>query len=380
VHIPFCVSKCHYCDFESSPGCEPIFDDYVGALIKEIEAAGRHSGASEAQGLKSVYLGGGTPTVLSADQLSSVLAAIGRSFGLAFDCEITLEANPGTVDQSKLAQLRAANFNRLSLGVQSFDDDLLTTLGRAHTAGEALDAYDAARSAGFGNIGIDLIFALPGHTLSQWNATLDTAVALNPEHVSLYELTVERGTRFADLHADGLLELAGEDTQIEMYDLAVGELTAAGFEHYEVSNFARPGFRSRHNQVYWRNEPYYGFGAGAASYIDGTRAHRTADPRAYIDAISRGSSPIDFSEHLSGRALLAETVILGLRTSDGISLSRILEETGTDLCAEFAAEIDGLCEQGLTEIDGDCLRVTRQGLFLLNDVSEAFVVTPSERQ
>jgi oxygen-independent coproporphyrinogen-3 oxidase len=368
VHIPFCVSKCHYCDFDSFPGMEPIFDEYLRALVREIEATPAH-----AYPLSTVYFGGGTPTVLSSGQLAEALHAIERRFGLASDAEVTVEANPGTVDESKFAKLREAGFNRLSVGVQSFDDDFLSKIGRAHNARDAVEAYRAARRAGFANIGIDLIFALPGQSVSHWETTLDTAIGLDPEHVSLYELSIEQGTRFAELCAEGRLALPDEDTQLDMYELAIAKLTSRGYEHYEVSNFARPGFRSRHNQVYWRNEPFLGFGAGAASYVGGIRAHRVSDPRSYIDAVLSSSNAIDFSEELAGRAALAESLMLGLRMLEGIDLHKLSEQTCTDALAEFGPQIESLVARGLVELAGARLRVTHRGLLLLNDVSQEFM-------
>lgn len=323
--------------------------------------------------MSSVYIGGGTPTVLSAEPLSAILGAIARSLGVARDCEVTIEANPGTVDGPKLAALRQTGFNRLSLGFQSLDDDLLRALGRIHTAGEALAAFRLARAAGFTNLGIDLMFALPGQDKRDWRRTLEAAVGLRPEHVSLYELSIEEGTRFAELCAQGLLSLPDEDTKVEMYELAIAFLTSAGFDHYEVSNFARPGFRSRHNQVYWRNEPYYGFGAGATSCIGGERARRLRDPLLYIEEIESGRNAIESRERLTGRALLAETIIQGLRMLDGIDLAEFAARTGANLRSEFEAEIDRLSRRGLVEVSDGRLRVTRTGLLLMNDVAMEFL-------
>jgi len=395
VHIPFCVSKCWYCGFNSSAGQESIFDDYVRALIAEIQATippykvGIEGGTPDytqtpippykvgieggTPALTSVYFGGGTPTTLTARRLADILAAIRRTFGFAPGCEITIEANPGTVDQPKLAALLDAGFNRLSLGVQSFDDDFLRSIGRAHTRDEALQAYCAARGAGFANVGIDLIFALPGQTVSHWSDTLDTAVGLRPEHISLYELSIEQGTRFAELRAEGRLAPADEDTRLRMYELAIGRLTEAGYEHYEVSNFARPGLCSRHNMTYWLNRRYYGFGAGATSYVNGTRAARVAHARDYIKAIISGSDPIEFSETLTPRARLGETIILGLRMLQGIDLMRVRIETGLDPLTEYADPIARLVGRGLVEIADTWLRVTHRGLLLLDDVAAEFV-------
>lgn len=391
VHIPFCISKCWYCDFNSYPELEPIFDDYVGALIAEIETTlpsvlQKIEGESDV--LTSVYFGGGTPTTLSARQLSAILDALRRTFGLSSDCEITVEANPGTVDEAELRALVEAGFNRLSLGVQSFDDDLLRSIGRTHTRDQALDAYANARRAGFSNIGIDLIFALPGQTVPHWHDTLETAMSIRPEHISLYELSIEEGTRFAEMRAAGRLAPVEEDARAEMYELAIAKLTAAAYEHYEVSNFALPGFRSRHNMTYWLNHPYYGFGAGATSYIYGTRARRVAHPRDYIAAVAKKGtvhaarasgqsvfSPglIEFSETLEGRAHLGETMVLGLRMLDGIDLARVRAETSLDPIVEYADQITHLIHCGLLELTGTRLRVTHRGLLLLNDVAREFV-------
>lgn len=308
VHVPFCISKCHYCDFNSYAGLESLFPRYVDAVVREIESS-RSAGAP----LNTAYFGGGTPTVLPVPMVQRLLLALGRRFGFAGGAEITIEANPGTVDEARLRELRAVGFNRLSLGVQSFDDSLLSTIGRVHTSREALEAFQAARRAGFADIGLDLIFALPGQSVDRWERTLEIAIALEPQHVSTYELTIEHGTRFARMLSDGVLDLPSEDEQVEMYELAIHKLENAGYAHYEVSNFSLPGFRCRHNIVYWRNEPHLAFGAGATSYVDGVRAARFCDPAAYIEAVENGRSYIESSESLGGRARLAETVIQGLR-------------------------------------------------------------------
>lgn len=365
IHIPFCLSKCHYCDFSSFVGMEPLFEDYVSALSAEI--ARSHAAASPPLG--SVYFGGGTPTILSAGQLERVLEAVRGTLGISTDAEVTVEANPGTVDAPKLVQLNSAGPNRISIGIQSLDDKLLARIGRIHTASDAVEVCKAARAAGFENLGIDLMFALPGQTLDHWAQTLARAIDLGAEHISLYELSVEEGTGFARQCASGSLELPDENTQVDMYELAMRTLIQSGYEHYEVSNFALPGRRSRHNQVYWHNEPYYGFGAGATSYLRGVRARRLADPRHYVDAISRGSDAIESWERLLGRDLAAETMILGLRMLEGVDISRVEAQTGVDVGQEFAAQIRDLASRGLVEARGGRLKVTHKGLLLLNDVS-----------
>lgn len=377
VHIPFCASKCYYCDFNSYTGMESAFADYVRALIVEIKRAGSNEhGGGEAESrppLDTVYFGGGTPTLLPAADLGGVIGVIRHFIGIAPNAEVTIEANPGTVHLPKLSRLRQSGFNRLSLGIQSFDDEFLASIGRGHTRLQALDAYEAARQAGFDNVGIDLIFALPGQSLAHWEHTLETALTLWPKHISLYELSIEQGTHFAQLRAEGSLQMLDEDTQLAMYELAITKLTEAGYEHYEVSNFARPGFRSRHNEVYWLNHPYYGFGAGATSYIDGVRARKVAAPRDYIGAIESGLDAVELSESLDDRARLGETIVQGLRMLDGVEIDRIRRETGLDPLVEYAAQIEKLMYRGLIQqVDGH-LRVTYTGLLLLNDVSREFV-------
>lgn len=372
VHIPFCPSKCHYCGFSSYPGLGPLFDRYVAALSLEIRRT-TEARPRDLHSLRTLYFGGGTPTLLSAKLLAGLVEVVRDSLGLDDDAEVTVEANPGTVDVPKLAQLLGAGFNRLSLGIQSLDASLLARLGRAHTAQQALDAYRAARDAGFGNVGIDLMFALPGQSRETWATTLDAAVELSPEHISLYELSIEEGTRFATLCAEGKLQPADEDLQLAMYEDAIDHLTRAGYEHYEVSNFARPGLRSRHNQVYWRNEPCYGFGAGATSYVDGRRERRVEIPSDYIDAIESGGGAIEYAEELTGPALAGETIVLGLRMLEGVDLSRVSERTGVDAVREFAPQIESLAQRGLLIVDEPYIRVTHQGLLLLNDVAREFV-------
>lgn len=349
---------------------DSLFAEYTQALITEIENAADPDAPQTR--LETVYFGGGTPTMLPADHLIDIFSAIRQTFGISENAEITIEANPGTVDIAKLNALKEAGFNRMSIGVQSLDDEFLTRIGRAHTSRQAIEAYDSARQAGFSNIGIDLMFALPGQTIEHWANTLDSAISLAGEHISLYELSIEEGTRFAEMCAAGKLELPDEDVQIEMYELAISELTSAGYEHYEVSNFARPGFRSRHNQVYWLNRPYYGFGAGATSYVGGVRAIRLGDPAKYIESICSEEGPIESSEQLTGHALLGETMIQGLRMVEGVDVDRIDAEYDADIALEFEEEICSLKGRGLLEESGGRIRVTHKGLLLLNDVSLEF--------
>ena len=368
VHIPFCRAKCFYCDFNSYPGLESLFDDYTQALILEIGAA-----KPTLANLKSVYFGGGTPTVLPTDALGRILRALEDRFGLACDAEITIEANPGTVDAAELADLRRQGFNRLSIGMQSFDDAILARIGRIHTADEAREAFALGRAAGFDNIGIDLMYSLPEQSLADWRRTLASALDLAPEHISLYELTVGEETAFGSLQKRGDLRLPDEDAQVEMYMAAVRTLTSAGYEHYEISNFALPGRRSRHNQTYWRNEPYFGFGAGASGFAEGVRYTNFRAPLDYIESVRATGQAVESREMLAGRRAMGETIMLGLRMLDGLDLRAFEQRFDISLPEAYPEELAGLVERGLVELAGTHLRLTPAGLLLADDASAEFV-------
>ncbi|MBO7393465.1 MAG: radical SAM family heme chaperone HemW [Abditibacteriota bacterium] len=344
VHIPFCVSKCPYCDFNSYDNIPELKDDYVKALIREIRSA-------DVSVLDTVYFGGGTPTSLPVRDLAAVLTRLPHTEV----AEITLEANPGTVDFRGLSLLRRMGFNRLSLGVQSFDDATLARIGRIHTAAEARTAYITARRAGFDNIGLDLMFALPGEKFDTLKFSLGEIIRLGTEHVSVYELSVEEGTPFARSR----VETPSDDYKADAYLYIADTLSAAGYVHYEVSNFARPGYESRHNSTYWRNEPYFGFGAGATEYLGGIRRRKISSVPEYIDAVNSGKDLGEFEERVTGREKDFETVSLMLRTRRGLR---------ADDFPAFADSFRRLTEKGMLTRDKGRLRATRQGLLLLNDL------------
>ncbi len=376
IHIPFCASKCLYCDFNSYPGRAELFEPYVDAVKAEIrQYAERFSGAR----IPTVYFGGGTPTLLSTDQLGRILGEIRSCFAVDADAEISTEANPGTLGDKLLPRTISGEgdlrnlFNRLSLGVQSLHDNELAQLGRIHTADEAVRAYREARGAGFANISIDLMYGIPAQTLESWSATLAGVLALNPEHVSLYSLTVEAGTPFFEMYNSGNLSLPGEDIEADMYELAIETFTSAGYLHYEISNFARPGFECAHNLTYWHNEPYFGFGAGATSYLDGDRATNERSIEGYIERIQSGKSAIADKEHLTGKAAMGETVFLGLRTLSGIEVDAFTRRYGLAPRAAFPSQIEGLIARGLLAETPSHIRLTHTGLLFANDVFAEFV-------
>lgn len=375
IHFPFCLKKCLYCDFNSLAGSPVTPDDYVAAVVREMEL--RAARLDRPVTAPTLYFGGGTPSLMEPGLVGRLIEAAVRLFGLTADAEMTIEANPGTLTVGKLAGYRSAGVNRLSLGVQSFSDEMLALLGRVHTAREALDAYAAARDAGFTNIGIDLIHSLPGETPAGWRDDLVRAIDLRPEHVSAYGLTVEEGTPFQLLAQEGRLPLPGEEEGVAMF-LETGKfLREAGYEHYEISNFARPGFRSRHNQVYWRRGNCLGFGAGAHSFLRspgfGVRWRNALSPEAYLEADSRGALVEEELTLLTERDAMAEFFFLGLRMLDGVEPALFRREFGLTVEEAYPGELERLFSEGLIERREGFVRLTGRGVLVANQVFMRFL-------
>lgn len=372
IHIPFCAKHCAYCDFNTyvEKAQSSLVRETVDAICRDIERADKPEAGHL---ISTIFFGGGTPTFLNGAQLGRILETVRACFPIAPDAEISSEANPGSSDVEKFAAMREAGFNRLSIGAQAFDDGLLTALDRFHTAGEAERALAAAREAGFTNLNLDLMFGLPTQRLSLWQATLDRALSARTEHLSLYALTLEPGTRFERLRAGGKLDLPDEDAELAMYEDALATLTAAGYEHYEISNVARPGFRCRHNLVYWHNEEYFGFGPGAVSYIAGRRWKRERLPARYVQKVNAGEDLAVESESLDTEGTLGETVMLGLRLRDGLPLQRLRDRFGIEPRTHFAPQIAELSERGFLTLENDTLRLTHRGLLFANDVLSEFL-------
>ncbi|MCL2701998.1 MAG: radical SAM family heme chaperone HemW [Defluviitaleaceae bacterium] len=363
IHIPFCVSKCAYCDFLSFAGRGELHAAYADALASEIVASKTELADYAAE---TVYFGGGTPTALPASALVRLLDALRGTCKVLPDAEITSEANPETANPQNLSELRAAGFNRLSLGIQSFDDNLLKRVNRAHSAETARDAYAAACEAGFENIGIDLMFSIPGQTTDNFERTLRQAADLSPEHISCYGLTVEPGSSLA---GDGYEP--DEEADRAMYALAREILPENGYEHYEISNFAIPGHRSRHNTAYWNGQDYRGFGLGAHSLINGARFHAGTCLESYI--ASNGASPRQNVEFLRESDMRAEFMILGLRLLDGINCEDFSRKFDKNIYREYGAQIKELTAQGLLEASGNRIRLTPRGIDLSNQVFAKFI-------
>jgi oxygen-independent coproporphyrinogen-3 oxidase len=374
LHIPFCRRKCPYCAFVSQEPAAGDLEGYGDTLQAEMGLAAQAFRAERP--LKSVYFGGGTPSLLDPRQVARLLQQAETLFGLGREAEITLEANPGTVDLERLAAFRAAGVNRLSIGVQSFHDPLLTILGRIHSATEAKEAFQAARDAGFANIGIDLIHALPDQTLPMWRHELEQALALAPEHISVYGLTVEEGTPFAARYGEDSPLLPDEDLAAAMFEEADDLLTAAGYEHYEIANYALPGRRSDHNSGYWRRDGYLGLGAGAHSFLRtgyGVRFGNPADLDAYARAVAQGRLPHQDVQTLARQDAMAEFMFLGLRMADGVDKNAFRREFGAGLDEMFGREVSKLTTLELLETAVDRVRLTRRGMLLSNQVFAHFL-------
>ena len=376
VHVPFCVRKCAYCDFASYSGRDADLPAYMDALARE---AAWHAarGAFDEYAVRTVYVGDETPS-LAADRLADFLAAHRtRLFPNAE--EITIEANPGTIGLPGLRRLFDAGCNRLSIGLQSLHDRELRTLGRIHSRDDALRCAQAARQAGFRNLSLDLMFGIPGATLADWLTTLRETIALATEHISAYNLTIEAGTPFAELREQGKLNVPDDDAQAEMYDAAVAELAAAGYEQYEISNFARPGFRSQHNQIYWRNEEYIGLGAAAHSYLRGCRYWNASALDDYLARSRSDAPPSDFPPTVDGHETLdlagtmGETMMMQLRLRDGVDLRQFQRRFGLSIEAVYGKQIAELCAEGLLEINQTRLRLTTRGVRFANEAAQRFL-------
>ncbi len=370
VHIPFCAKHCAYCDFNTyvERAQSPLVLETVSAICRDIEQTAAALPAFQRERLiTSIFFGGGTPTFLQGKQLTRILETLRACFQVSPLAEISSEANPTSSDAEKFVQMREAGFNRLSIGVQAFDDTLLVALDRFHTAGEAERALRSAKEAGFQNINLDLMFGLPKQTTTLWESSLQRALEQEITHLSLYALTLEPGTRFERLHAGGKLPLPDEEAEIAMYARSREVLAQAGMEHYEVSNFARPGSRCQHNLVYWHNEEYLGFGAGAVSYLEGRRWKRERQPLLYNKKVSAGQDLAVESEILSKEERLGETMMLGLRLREGISLQRIRDRFSVEPLEYFAEPIRTLEKRSWLILENDTLRLTEAGVLLANE-------------
>jgi oxygen-independent coproporphyrinogen-3 oxidase len=380
-HIPFCLSRCHYCDFNSYAGLGWLIPQYVDALQREMQLYAKAARQFE---VKTAYFGGGTPSLLPQEAVARILEISATLFHASPEMEVTLEANPGTVKPSFLAQLRQSGVNRLSLGVQSFSNTELGLLGRIHSAAEARAAYRAARQAGFQNINIDLLYALPRQTIKEWQNNLAAALRLAPDHLSLYPLTLEPDTPLSNAVAAGSLPQPDADLAADIYLLASDHLAREGYTHYEISNWALPGKECRHNLTYWKNGAYLGFGVGAHSHLGGYRWANILSPTEYVANLDRAKTskaqqpgfltPVTGSiEPIDRNLEIAESVILGLRLEEGIGFASFTHRFGIELPDLYRQQIKELTGVGLIAADGRGIRLTPRGRLLGNEVFLRFL-------
>lgn len=362
IHIPFCVSRCPYCDFAFVVRKGHLAERYADAVIREFHNRLPDAGAHPV--FRSIYFGGGTPSSVPPEHLQRILLTVRENADISPGAETTAEANPG--DRGRFATLRHMGVNRLSLGIQALDDRTLKALGRLHNAADARDACRAARNAGFENVNIDLIFGASEQSLCGWQDTLDRAIALHPEHLSVYGLTVEPGTAFGRRLAKGRLSLPPEEDQAAMYGAALDRLTGAGYRHYEISNFARPGFEAQHNLDCWQRRPYLGVGLSAHSFLSGRRSWNVRDLASYIDRVESSGSAVESEEDLSPEQRFMEQLMLGLRQTEGVPEALV--------CGfQMAPALNRLLSNHLLERHDGRVRLTRSGLLLADLVCAELV-------
>lgn len=394
LHIPFCHAKCPYCDFNTYAGLLGLREGYVAALRDEIALAGARARTADGRPrrCRTIFFGGGTPSLLTAEQVADLLAAVHAAFAVDADAEISLEANPGALEYGHLGELRDAGITRLSMGAQSFDAALLRWLGRIHSPEEVETAFGAARAAGFDNINLDFIYALPNQSLETWGATLERAFALAPDHFSLYSLIVEEGTPLHRWVRQGKVRPADEDVAADMYELAEARMAEAGYAQYEISNWARPGRECQHNLTYWHNLPYLGLGAGAHGWFAGHRYMEARPIRDYIarvhaattgpDAADAGlpAAAIVEDEAIPAALEMGETAMVGLRLVEGLDVAAFARRFGVSFAALYGERLAEFYQLGLLEAAGARVRLTARGRLLGNEVFERLLPEGTERE
>ena len=366
IHIPFCKSRCSYCDFATDVYRDShVTERYIAALLREIEGF-----AYPNVEVDTVYLGGGTPSLLTPEQVGGVLNAVRASLNVSANAEITMEMNPATVSLETLRRYRALGINRASFGVQTFNDAALRMLARGHNAADARETFALLRRAGYENVSFDLIAGLPGQTIEDWRKNLDEAIALRPEHLSLYLLEIHEGTPLAEQIRSRRRPMPDEDTAAKMYEIMIERLAAAGYEQYEISNFCLPGRESRHNTKYWLLEPVFGFGVSAHSFDGGERYCNERDTARYVSMIESDNSPETMREKIDPAG---ESLFLGLRLNKGIDIDDYKQRFGVNLCEKYKGDFDRLFDAGLLIISNGRLMLTPKGRLFSNEVFQIFV-------
>lgn len=370
IHIPFCKSKCYYCDFNSFACRDDAIPAYFNALKREIML---QTDMLRDFRIKTVFIGGGTPSVVDARYINEVMLFLGKCLNVDGNAEITIEANPGTLSYDKLDAYRSMGINRISMGLQAAQDHLLRVLGRIHSLEEFYNNYNQAKKAGFANINVDLIFGIPGQSMEEWNETVNYVCGLMPSHISCYSLKIEEGTVFGEkLKSGELIEMDDADDRL-MYRHALKSLKDKGYRHYELSNFAQKGMECRHNMIYWKNDEYIGIGAGAHSFINNERFNNLCGLDEYINSLSKGISARENVILITEKDRMQEFMFLGLRLINGINIDEFEYRFGRTIYSVFEREINKVVELGLAQLDNNCLKLTDMGLDLANQVFMEFV-------
>lgn len=385
IHIPFCKKKCEYCDFKSYAGQEALIDEYIKWLNYEIELVGKSNQADYENGLdklavvNTIYIGGGTPSFIEEKHIKEILDAIKKNYvfpiNLEEKVEVTIEVNPGTVNEEKLKTYKASGINRLSIGLQETHNEILKNIGRIHTYQDFLETYQTARKVGFDNINVDLMLALPGQSIENLSESVDRIIKLNPEHISVYSLIIEEGTPFYKKYMNNELKLPEDEIERKMYWLVKNKLEEAGYKHYEISNFAKPGYESKHNLACWNQGEYIGLGVSAHSYTNNLRYSNIDNIPNYIQNLKSGKDYLNLVVHekQSKGSKMKEFIMLGLRKIDGVYIQNFKEKFGENPIYLYRKELEKLVQEELLEIDGDVIRLTNKGLDLANLVWEEFV-------
>ncbi|GAX62644.1 coproporphyrinogen III oxidase and related Fe-S oxidoreductase [Candidatus Scalindua japonica] len=367
IHIPFCISKCIYCDFNSIVTNSQVVDEYLGTIEEELQST------IKKYSFKTVFIGGGTPTVLNETQLDRLLSAVTKYVDIPNLKEYTIEVNPGTLSDEKAIIMKNSHVNRVSIGIQSFNDRYLKLLGRIHSANEAKDIFSNLRAKGFNNLSVDMIYGYPAQTLNEWQKELEECCGLGPEHISAYCLTYEQGTPIVEMTNSGALNKLSEEEELKMYEFTNDFLCDKGYNHYEISNFAKQGKECRHNTVYWENREYIGIGAGAFSYVHGERYSNIKNVKEYISSAKSKKRLKCFSEKLPQKQRASEILIMALRMTSGISRKDFIQRSGFDLNELFQKQLDNLTQAGLINFDDERVKLTRKGLSLADSVMTEFM-------
>jgi len=373
VHIPFCVSKCNYCDFNSYKIDKNSKETYIQDLKKEINLYKQERKNNNEEEISSIFLGGGTPSILSSEEIKYIFESIKENFKIREDAEITIECNPGTLTKEKLMTMKEVGINRLSMGLQAVQDDHLKSIGRIHTYNEFEKNYKEAIEVGFENINVDLMYALPNQKPGEWKESLEKIVKLNPSHISAYSLILEEGTKLYDMYEDNEFEMTDEDTDIDMYNYTINYLKENGYNQYEISNYAKEGFECRHNILYWKCDHYIGLGPGASGYLSNYRYNNVESLQDYHEKLSKNKKPIENLEKLSIEDKIQEKIFMGLRMNEGIKFDDLKKQFNTDVKEKYSNQIKELKEKELINESIAGFSLTQRGREISNSVFVEFI-------